>query len=62
MDAVAITAVNLSEFSVFQDHFHHAAAVQLLAIAGEILLGFHCYTSTMQNPRGARVRHSEART
>ena len=41
MDTVAITAVNLGDFAVFQNDFHHPGAVQLAAVAGKEFLHFH---------------------
>lgn len=60
VDAVAVAAVCFGDFAVFQNHFHHAAVIQLLAVAGYELFHFHYSSSVTQKPRGPMIRWSLA--
>ena len=41
IDAIAVAAVHFRHFAVFHDDFHHAAGIQLTAIAAEEFFNFH---------------------
>ena len=59
VDAAAVAAVRLGDCAVLQNDFHHAASVQLTAVAGYKFLCLHVI-STMQKPLGASVSQSGA--
>ena len=60
VEAAAVAAVAFFQGASPVEDAHHAALVQLAAIAGDEFLLFHFYPSTTQKPRGARVSQSEA--